>query len=248
LKNYVVQIIDNKKISDRLFDLTLLCPELAKEAKAGQFVHIKCGGETLLRRPISICDTNEDTLRLIIEIKGEGTKVLSKIQKGKSLEVIGPVGNGFSDIDFSQKVVFVGGGLGCVPLLMHAKKYGKNALILAGFRDKENIFLTQDYEKYGCKVIVATDDGSFGHHGYVTELLKKELENGCKTVFACGPHVMLKGVAQLTQSEDVFCEISTEERMGCGIGACLVCACETKYGFKHVCKDGPVFNSKNLVF
>lgn len=234
-----------------LYDVTIKNEEMAKASKAGQFLHIDCGGKSLLRRPISICDVNGETLRFIFEVRGEGTDLLKDKKAGEFLSVLGPLGNGFSDTDFSKKAVFVGGGIGIFPLLMHAKKYGKNAIVLLGFRNKDFAVLVEDFEEAGCTVKVATDDGSLGHKGFVTDFLKEELEDGnVSAVFACGPSVMLTKTAKAATEKDIFCEVSMEERMGCGIGACLVCACKVKFNgefkYLHVCKDGPVFNAKTL--
>lgn len=246
----IAEIIKKEVLREGLYDVTVKNGEMAYNAKAGQFLHIDCGGKALLRRPISICDIDKDTVRFIFEVRGEGTDLLKSKNIGEFISILGPLGNGFTDTDFSKKTLFVGGGIGIFPLLNHAKKYGKNAVVLLGFRDKENAVLVNDFEKAGCTVKTATDDGSLGHKGFVTDLIEKELINA-NAVFACGPYPMLKKTAMAANKKDIFCEISMEERMGCGIGACLVCACRVKVKneekYLHVCKDGPVFNAKELV-
>lgn len=235
-----------------LFDVTVKNEEMAKKAKAGQFLHIDCGDSVLLRRPISICDASGDTLRFLFEVRGEGTALLKEKKAGELVSILGPMGKGFRDIAFDKKGVFVGGGIGIFPLLMHAKKYGKNAVVLLGFRNKECTVLIKEFEDAGCTVRIATDDGSLGHKGFVTDFLPEELDSGAVSVFACGPSIMLKKTAAEALKRDIFCEVSMEQRMGCGVGACLVCACKTKagddYKYQHVCKDGPVFNAKTVVF
>ena len=247
----LAEIVKITELRDGLYDVIIKNEKMAKSAKAGQFLHIDCGGKTLLRRPISICDAYDDKLRFVFEVRGEGTELLKDKKAGETISVLGALGNGFSDTDFSKKVIFVGGGIGIFPLLMHAEKYEKNATVLLGFKNKEQAVLIEDFEKTGARVKVATDDGSLGHKGFVTDLLKDELENnGISAVFACGPYIMLSKTAKAALDKDVFCEISMEERMGCGVGACLVCACKTKFKeefkYLHVCKDGPIFNAKIL--
>lgn len=242
-------LIKKVELREGLFDFTISNKEMAEKCLAGQFLHIKCGNKVLLRRPISICDVNGEEIRFIFEVRGEGTKELSLAKVGESLDVLGPLGKGFTLLDKSKKVIFIGGGIGIFPLLMAAKHYGENATVLLGFRDKKTIVLKDEFQKLGCNVLIATDDGSEGYKGFITDLLEKENIDG---IFACGPKPMLIKTANFSKANDIFCELSMEERMGCGIGACLVCACKTKKGegttFSHVCKDGPVFNAKEVIF
>ena len=175
---------------------------------------------------------------------------MSEFEVGDSFDILGPLGQGFRLGDTNRKALFVGGGIGVPPLLNPAKQFGKNATVVLGFRNKDAMILKEDFEKAGCKVIIATDDGSFGHHGLVTECLD---EVAADVIFACGPMPMLKALCKVADERSIECQISLEERMACGIGACLGCACKTKkpdgnetYG--HVCKDGPVFDYKKVVF
>ncbi len=243
------EVIKKEEIREKLFDITIKNSEIANLSQAGQFLHIKCSDNVLLRRPISICDVNNDEIRFVFEVRGEGTKELSKIKAGNILDVLGPIGNGFTIKDISKKAVLIGGGIGIFPLLMVAKQFKGNATILLGFRDKENIVLVNDFIKYGCKVIIATDDGSYGYKGFITDLLK---ENKADFIYACGPKQMLMKTANFAKENNVFCEMSMEERMGCGVGACLVCACKTvkenNFTYKKVCIDGPVFNANEVIF
>lgn len=218
--------------------------DLANEAKPGQFVHINIESEAhLLRRPISICDIEGDVVKIVFEIKGEGTAVLAK-REGGVLDVIGPLGNGF-DLKKGKNAVIIGGGLGVFPLLYLAKGL-ENPKIFLGFRNKDMVCMEDDFAKCG-KTLVATDDGNYGYHGFAIDLAKKELE-GCDIIYACGPAPMLKAVKALSEETGIKAEISMEQRMGCGIGACLVCVCKTKNGYEKVCQKGPVFDASEVEF
>ncbi len=245
------KIISKKEIAEGMFDITVFYPEFAEMAKAGQFAHILVPSKTL-RRPISICDIDKEkgTLRLVFQIRGEGTALLSQCEEQTFLNIIAPLGNGFNLIDKNKKALFVGGGIGVPPLLAAAKHFGENATVVLGFRDKQSVILEDDFKKTGARVLITTDDGSYGHHGLVTDLIK-DLEYDI--AYACGPHPMLKAVKFEADKKGAMCQLSLEERMACGVGACLGCACKLKdedgneyYG--HVCKDGPVFDADNIVF
>ena len=218
----------------------------------GQFVHIKCGEGLLLRRPISVSShmacVPEDLLSIVFEVRGEGTQWLADRQVGDVLDVLGMAGNGFP-IQQTDRCLLVGGGIGIPPMLGCAQyTSGKSTAILGG-RSQDKIILTNCFEDECAKVLVATDDGSMGHHGFVDALVRQELEQDSKYdyVLACGPKPMLRSVAKVAEEFGIPCLVSMEERMGCGIGACLVCACDMNDGSrKHVCKDGPVFDSKEV--
>lgn len=244
------KILTKREIADRIFDIKVEAGKLAEIAQPGQFAHIYVPGKTL-RRPISICeiDKKEQTLRFVFEIRGEGTEWISCAKVGEELNVLAPLGHGFDLGDFSRRALFVGGGIGVPPLLEAAKQFGKNATVVIGFRDKNSIILKEDFERAGCKVLIATDDGSAGFHGLVTECMRDEPAD---IIFACGPTPMLKAVCASAQLRGVPCQISMEERMACGIGACLGCACkiirEGREVYGHVCKDGPVFDYKTVIW
>ena len=218
----------------------------------GQFVHIKCGEGLLLRRPISVCTCNEDDpsdiLDIVFEVRGEGTQWLAQREEGEYLDVLGMAGNGFP-IDRKSRCLLVGGGIGIPPMLGCAQYTGGRSTAILGGRSADKIILTGEFDAYCKDVLVATDDGSLGHHGFVDALVRQELEkdNAYDYVLACGPKPMLRNVAKVAEEFGVTCLVSMEERMGCGIGACLVCACDMADGSrKHVCKDGPVFDSKEV--
>ena len=242
-------VAENRPINDFAWSMTLKTgPELAGQITCGQFVHIKCGDALLLRRPISICDWQGDLVRLVYEVRGEGTEWLSRRRSGDVLDVLGPLGHGF-DVS-GQKLLLVGGGIGVPPLLScakHAADQGAEVHAAFGFRGLDHQMLTAEFGVPCGDVFVISDDGTTGRKGFVTELVDEVLDGSFDSVLACGPKPMLKGVAALAQARGVPCQVSMEERMGCGVGACLVCACKTADGhMKHVCKDGPVFLSTEV--
>ncbi len=249
-------IIQKTAISAGIYSFTILCPEVAKLARAGQFVHVKIDGFTL-RRPISICDIDFEngTIRIVFEIRGAGTGRLADLNVGDNIDIIAPLGNGFTipeNIDNDERLIFVGGGIGVPPMLGAAKIMPKNSAAILGFRSYDKIILTGDFKENGIDVITCTDDGSVGFHGMVTEPLKEELKRSkVKMVYACGPTPMLKAIIDVCKNENVKCQVSLEQRMGCGVGACAVCTCIVNRGgqeyFLRVCKDGPIFKGEEVV-
>ena len=252
LKKYDAQLfelVEKKELAKGIFDFRIKNAELSKITKPGQFVHIAVPGKTL-RRPISVCDVSDDCIRIVFRLKGEGTEILSQAKVGDMLDVIAPLGNGFN-IEKGRTYAFIGGGIGTPPMLYSAKQADKSYAIL-GFANKDAVILCDDFKSAGCETIVTTDDGSYGIHGFVTDALK-EIIDKVDEVCACGPTPMLKAVAALCRENGKPCQVSLEERMGCGIGACLVCACKTKNGsgeeeYTHVCRKGPVFNAEEVVW
>lgn len=245
----VGKLVFVKQLAPDVYDFTVECPELAAKALPGQFGQIYLPGHTL-RRPISICgiDREQGTLRFVFQVRGQGTAELAQFQQGDKLELLAPLGHGFP-IDPTKKTLLVGGGIGVPPLLGCAAELGTNAVAVLGFRSKSAVILEQDFQAAGAKTLIATDDGSYGFHGLVTQLAEQE---DFDVVFACGPLPMLKAVRTLAEQKGTPCFLSLEERMACGIGACLGCAVplldETgKQQFGHVCKDGPVFDSRRVV-
>lgn len=248
-------LITNKQaIAKDMFSFEISCPEIAAVAVPGQFVHIRIGNFTL-RRPISICGINKNkgTLRIVFEIRGEGTSEIAKLNDGDVVDILAPLGHGFTVDPEFKKVILIGGGIGTPPMLPLAEFYGNKAVAITGFRNSSAVILQEELKASGAETILCTDDGSAGIHGFVTEPFSKLAENGgIDAVFACGPMPMLKGIAALCKEKNIFCEISLEERMACGIGACLGCACRTirndEEYFAHVCKDGPVFNAEEVLW
>ena len=247
------RLLEKKELAPGIFDFWVENEWFAQKAQPGQFAHLLVPGKTL-RRPISICDvdTGRKAMRLVFEVRGEGTEILSRTNPGETLDILAPLGHGFSLGDSTQKAVFVGGGIGVPPLLYAARRDGKNATVILGFRNKNAVILEQDFRDAGCQVIVTTDDGSYGVHGFVTTCLQDVLQQPVDVVYACGPTPMLKAVSVSAQEKGIACQVSLEERMGCGVGACLVCACKIKVQgkeqFLHVCKDGPVFDAKEVIW
>lgn len=253
MTQFIYKIKSIEKINSTTFSFVIDCKSLAKDSWCGRFVNILCDGKTL-RRPISISEIDEEngTITIVFEIRGEGTAWLATRKVGDELDILGPLGNGFFP-DKSKKAIFIGGGIGTPPMLGACQDYGENSIAILGFRGKENVILKEKFETACEKVYVTTNDGSFGTKGFVTDVLKPLLEeDNSAVVYACGPMPMLKGIAKMCEDFSAECYVSLEQRMGCGVGACLVCACKTKENdgehFRHVCKNGPIFNAKEVVF
>ena len=248
----ICRAASNTRLGEGLYQLVLDAPQIAAAAQCGQFVHIACGEGNLLRRPISICEAGEGRLRIVFQVKGEGTRWLADRKEGDTLDVLGPLGHGFDTAALGARPVLIGGGIGVPPMLQTvkcAKAAGAAPRAILGFRNQGAVILEEDFRAV-CETFVTTDDGSYARHGFVTDVLK-ELVADATGVAACGPKPMLKAIAAIAKQAGLPCQVSMEERMGCGIGACLVCACalkaengETRYG--HVCKDGPVFNAEEV--
>ncbi len=241
-------LMSNNEIADGIFDMRLKYDNESLPASCGQFAHIYVPSKTL-RRPISICDVENGTMRLVYQVKGEGTKILSQMKKGESVDVLGPVGNGFR-IEKGKRYCLIGGGIGVPPMLYTARQT-ENPLVITGFRTKSLVILQEDFENTGAELVLVTDDGSAGEKGFVTDALKQRADE-FDEVCACGPTPMLKAVAQLCRELGKPCQVSLEERMACGIGACLGCAVRVRKNgeevMQHVCKNGPVFDGEEVVF
>lgn len=250
--NYL--ILSKKTLAKEIYDLTILCPEVAEAAKAGQFVNVKADG-FMLRRPISICsiDKAKGTIRIIFEVRGEGTKVMSQLSEGEMIDLVAPLGGRAFKLEQYDTAVIVGGGIGTPPMLAVAEKFGEKGTVISGFRNAAAVILQEDFSSTGAETILCTDDGSAGRKGFVTDALKEILQTKKPgVIYACGPNIMLRRVIEIANQNNIPCQVSLEERMGCGVGACLVCACRTirngdEY-YAHVCKDGPVFNAQEVIF
>ena len=232
-----------------IFDFTIESPEIAAEARCGQFLHIACGGGTFLRRPISICDAHDSCVRFIFEVKGEGTKALAEHSVGDFIDVMGPLGHGFEVKPEHKNAVIIGGGIGVFPLFLLAKQVKSDVFL--GFRSKNRVIMEDEFASIAKSVTVGTDDGSYGYKGYIASAMDEYLDkNPYDVIFACGPKPMFKAVKAIAEKRGIECQLSLEQRMGCGIGACLVCTCEsTKDGMDkqlRVCKNGPVFDSREV--
>ncbi len=246
----MANVVSMNFINENICDLKIRCPEIAAEAKAGQFVEVyPDNGVNLLARPISICEIDNllGTLRLVFQIVGKGTELFSKLKYGDKIRVLGPCGNGYNLKN--GRAVLVGGGIGVPPLLETCKKIKGEKIVVLGFRSGS--YLTEEFEKYNAKLFVATDDGSVGFKGNVVDLLKAQ-DLSAEVIYSCGPKIMLKFLSQWAEEKGIECQVSMEERMACGIGACVGCAIKIKDGddwtHKKVCKDGPVFDSKEVIW
>lgn len=244
-------ILENKEIAKDIFSMTIKAKELSQNAKAGQFVKLyPNNNKNLLPRPISICeiDKEKETLRLVYQVLGEGTFLFSNMKAGEEIKVLGNCGNGYK-LNEGNVHILVGGGIGVPPLLETCKQLKGEKIVVLGFRTEP--FLIEDFEKTGAKVFVATDDGSFGFKGNVVELIKSEKIVG-DFIYSCGPKVMLEALTNYAKEYNINTQVSMEERMACGIGACVGCVVKIlengKPVYKKVCKDGPVFNSLEVVY
>ncbi|MDD4179573.1 MAG: dihydroorotate dehydrogenase electron transfer subunit [Candidatus Margulisbacteria bacterium] len=257
------RILDHQKVGSSYFKLTLVSPYISSHAKPGQFVEVKCSDsyEPLLRRPISIhrISAEHKTFELLYEVVGKGTGLLAACSIGGELDILGPLGEGFRIVPKKQVHLLVGGGLGVAPLLALAetlKSLGEKAVyILIGAKTKECVHCETEFNKVTDQVLVSTDDGTHGKKGLISDLLLDFLNNQLSTfdfqlstIYACGSKVMLKAVAEIASQKKIDCQLSMEERMACGIGACKGCAIKTTSGYKMVCKDGPVFDAKEIVW
>ena len=254
MKKETAKILSQNKIADGIYSMWIET-SAAKEAKPGQFIDVYVNDDSkLLPRPISICEVKDDSLRIVYRVVGGGTKIMSTYQEGDEIQIIGPLGNGFDMRD--GKAILVGGGIGIPPMVELAKnlseKIGKeNAISVMGYRDE--LFLTDELEQFST-VVIATEDGSTGTRGTVIDALNENGVGG-DVLYACGPIPMLKALKDWANEKDIECQISLEERMACGIGACLACVCKTKEKDEHsnvcnkrICKDGPVFDANEIDF
>ncbi len=265
--NIKVKILSKEEVAPNIFLIKLSAPFVAQEALPGQFIHIKCNVDSypLLRRPISIHRTDKEKgeIYILFQIVGEGTKLLSQRLIGDDLDIIGPIGNAFNIYPESRKILIIGGGIGVAPLLALCEesiRKGKEVRVLIGALKKELVIGEENFRKLGAKVDVATNDGSYKYKGLVTDLLERIINEGwlADQIFACGPKLKLKKVVEVSLEAHIDCQVSLEERMACGIGACLGCVCKiktrdkkegkVKYEFRRVCVDGPVFRGSEVVW
>ena len=246
-----VVITSTTKVTDGVYSMWLKDKELVQSAKPGQFVSLYCKeGSQLLPRPISICeiDPDNDTLRLVYRVVGKGTEEFSKMNAGDTIRVMGPLGNGFT-LE-GKRAILIGGGIGIPPMLQLAKSLDCEVQVVLGYRDKD-LFLKEEFEPYGT-VYVSTEDGSVGTKGNVIDAIREQGIEG-DVIMACGPMPMLRGVKAYAQEKGIKAQISLEEKMACGIGACLACVCQSKekdhhtnVNNKRICKDGPVFYAEEI--
>lgn len=259
------EILANKEIAPQQYKMVLSCPQIARQARPGQFIHLRvCRSfPPLLRRPFSIHRLEGEKIELLYKVVGEGTKILSGKKRGEYLDIVGPLGNGYrlpSATSRISDIILVAGGTGVASLLFLAESIlltnpELSIFVLIGARSGEELLCEGDFKRLGCRVEVATENGTKGYKGLASNLLEKFLpHSGDKPkplVFACGPYGMLKRIGKISQRERFPCQVSLEERLACGVGACLGCVVKVKgsiYTYKRVCKDGPVFDAGELVW
>ena len=236
------QVAEQTRIAPQVFLLDLAGDTSSLRAP-GQFVQLRCPG-FFLRRPISVCDWDEGGMTLIFKAVGEGTKALSRVQPGDTLDVLCGLGNGYDLEDCGLRPLVIGGGLGVPPLYALTKALLKRELrptVILGFNTKEEVFLREEFEDLGAETILTTADGSAGKKGFVTDALPADYDY----FFACGPEPMLRAVAEKCPCPG---QLSFEERMACGFGACMGCTHRTKTGYKRICKDGPVLKKEEVLW
>jgi dihydroorotate dehydrogenase electron transfer subunit len=257
MKDIKAKILSNKKVGSAYYKMALDAPYIAKTAQPGQFVQIKCSDsmEPLLRRPFSIHRINGN-IEILYETVGKGTEILSRKREGDFVDILGPLGSGFSLPEASSlepRAIIIAGGIGAAPLIYLAEELKKKKIktvVLIGAKTKNLILCEKDFKKITSEVYVSTDDGTYGCKGFVSKLfhnILKTTESKFNTiVYVCGPDGMLKCIAEICEERGFECQVSLEEKMACGIGACLSCVIRTKLGNKLACKDGPVFNAREL--
>ena len=254
---YAMKYMENARVSaqealtEDIFSMYIETEQIAREAKPGQFISVYCqDGATLLPRPISICEIDGSRLRIVYRVVGKGTKEFSHSQPGDPIRIMGPLGNGFPLEEAAGKTALViGGGIGIFPMLEVSKQLTGQQNIVLGYRDQ--VFLKEAFEQQG-PVYIATEDGSQGVKGNVLDAIREETISG-DVIFACGPAPMLRAVRDYAREQGIEAWISMEEKMACGIGACLACVCQSKETDPHtnvhnkrICKDGPVFRAEEV--
>lgn len=260
--DYTCTILENEPLKSGYMRVIFRAPEIALQAKGGQFVHIHIPSlkDRILRRPFSISNTDpaEGTLTVVYKVVGHGTEELASLQKGVSCKILGPLGNAYTPPDENTFPILAAGGYGTAALYLIAKHAPKKGILLLGARTKDDLILVEDFEKLGFEVRVATNDGSEGHKGFVTELLDKALEGQEKSqcrIYGCGPTPMLLALGKLSLEKAVDTELSLDQHMCCGVGACFACVVKVKdetnadgWRFSRSCKEGPVYNATEVYY
>lgn len=252
------RVLDNRQVASDWYVMDVAAPATARQCQPGQFLHIRPADthDPLLRRPLSIYDVLADSgiISLLYRVAGRGTSLLAKIPADDYIDIMGPLGKGFTLTTSPQKILLVGGGVGVAPLMYLAREAierGSQVRLLFGASQEAQLESAQRFENIGVDVKVASVDGSRGYHGLVTDLLSQENPSDYNQVYTCGPTPMMALVCQWANDNGVWGEVSLEEHMACGVGACLGCACQLdplQPGYVKVCKDGPVFNMDSVRF
>ena len=240
---YKSKILENKIVSTNIYRMTIELDSDSVEIKPGQFFMLKTlDNSFLLPRPISVNDAGTNTVTFLYRIEGIGTKCISNLNVNDKIQATGPLGNGFDLNLLKGRVGIIGGGIGVAPLLYLTKALNKNADVYLGYRDE--VYITDEFEKYSNKTVVVTEDGSTGVKGFVTDHINYD---DYDVIVTCGPEIMINKVVEKCRSLNKKCFISLERRMACGLGACLGCTVETVNGNKRACKEGPVFPSEEII-
>lgn len=242
MKDIIFTVTSNEKIAKNTYKMCLLGD--TEKIAAGQFVNFKLDG-FYLRRPISVCDLCGDTLTVIYKTVGKGTEAMAKMQSGEKILTLTGLGNGYDTSSSGERPLLIGGGAGVPPMYLLCKKLtaeGKTCSVILGFGSADEVFFEDEFRALGADVTVTTVDGSYGTRGFVTDAIGKY---SYTYFYTCGPEPMLKAVYNSSSTSGQF---SFEERMGCGFGACMGCSCETKYGKKRICKDGPVLTKEEIIW
>lgn len=242
MKQSIFTIAENSALTSNVFKMKLI-GDVSQITLPGQFINIKLDG-LYLRRPISVFDTDDNSVTIIYKVVGHGTQQMSEMKVGETLDVLTGLGNGYDTSLCREHAVLLGGGVGVPPLYMLAKKLiseNKKVSVVLGFNTKDEVFCEEDFRVLGCDVKVTTVDGSYGVKGFVTDALPENYDH----FFTCGPEPMLKAVYDATSTSG---QMSFEERMGCGFGACMGCSCKTLTGYKRICKDGPVMMKEEILW
>ena len=242
MKQSIFTILSNEALTDSVYKM-VLSGDTSHITNCGQFVNIQLDG-LYLRRPISVCDYDDQTLTIIYKVVGKGTEAMSAMEEGKKLDILTGLGNGYDLTLSGDKPVLLGGGVGVPPMYNLAKKLvaqGKKVSVILGFNTQSEVFYEDAFKALGCDVTVTTVDGSYGTKGFVTGALPEDYTY----FYTCGPEPMLKAVYKATNTSG---QMSFEERMGCGFGACMGCSCKTLTGYKRICKDGPVMKKEEILW
>ena len=240
-KQDIYEIISNEPLTKDICKM-ILKGDTQYITAPGQFINLKLDGK-FLRRPISVCDYDDETITIIYKVVGEGTKQMSEMKAGEKLDCITGLGNGY-DISKSKKPLVIGGGVGVPPMYNLTKcliAAGQKPTVILGFNTKSEIFYEEEFKSLGAEVIVATADGSYGVKGFVTDAMSEDYDY----FYTCGPMPMFRAIENKAKTSGQY---SFEERMGCGFGACMGCSCKTKYGYKRICKDGPVLEREEIIW
>ena len=243
MKQTLFEIKSNERIARAVYKMTLV-GDTSGITAPGQFVNIKLDG-FFLRRPISVCDSEPGLLTLIYKVVGKGTDLMSSMIPGGKLDILTGLGNGYDTESSGSTPLLVGGGIGVPPLYKLAKQLirdGKDVTVILGFNTREEIFYEEEFKSLGAKVLIATVDGSYGTRGFVTDAMK---DLSYSYFYSCGPEPMLKALYNASTTSG---EMSFEERMGCGFGACMGCSCKTVTGNKRICKEGPVLKKEDIIW